>query len=154
MAGIFTGVMFNPNPKFKVGITYNNLPNELKDARFGLENIEDETITSGVSFYPDKKTVLTMDLRNLNKEEVDTSREIHTGIERTIFDRVALRGGYYRKKSTKDDVVSCGIGILPAWQKITKYTTASRNDLLSYTFILEENGTTRRWHIFSLLLRF
>ncbi|MBN1292291.1 MAG: hypothetical protein JXB48_10670 [Candidatus Latescibacteria bacterium] len=153
-AGHTFGVMLNPNPKMKVGIAYNYFPASSSDARYGLESLENETVTSGVSYYPDNKTVLSLDLRNLNKEDKNTAREIHTGFERKFFDRFALRSGYYRKKSTKDDVISFGIGILPKWEKLSKYATSSRNDILSYTVIFEENGYKNRWHVFSLLLRY
>ena len=148
------GVMLNPNPKMKVGIAYNNFPNDFSNARFGLESLENETVTSGISYYPDKKTVLSIDLRNLNKEDKLTAREIHAGIEREFGGMVSMRAGYYRKKSTKNDVISLGIGVLPRWEKLSKFATSSRNDILSYTVILEENGFKKRWHVFSLLLRY
>ena len=153
-AGHTFGVMLNPNPKMKVGIAYNFFPTSSSNARYSLESLENETVTSGVSYYPDNKTVLSLDLRNLNKEDKNTTREIHTGFERRFSGRVALRGGYYRKKSTKDDVISLGIGILPNWEKLSKYATSTRNDVLSYTVIFEENGYKNRWHVFSLLLRY
>ena len=34
------------------------------------------------------------------------------------------------------------------------YETYVRNDLISYTLIIEENGFKRRWHVLSLLLRY
>jgi len=148
------GVMLNPNPKMKVGIAYNSFPNGFSNARFGLESLENEAVTSGISYYPDKKTVLSIDLRNLNKDDTLTAREIHTGIEREFGGMVSLRAGYYRKKSTKNDVISLGIGVLPRWEKLSKFATSSRNDILSYTVILEENGLKKRWHVFSLLLRY
>jgi len=148
------GIMLNPNPKMKVGIAYNFLPKQFSNARVRLESIENETITSGISYYPDLNTVLSIDLRNLTREDKATSREIHTGIERKITDLVAIRAGYYRKKTTKNDVLSFGIGILPKKEEISKYATSSRNDTLSYTVILEEDGSKRQWHMLSLLLRY
>ena len=148
------GVLLNPNPKMKVGIAYNFFPEGFSEARYGLESLENETITSGISYYPDQKTILSLDLRNLNREDKTTSREIHTGIERKILEKVALRAGYYRKKSTKHDVFSFGIGILPGKEKISKFATTSRNDSISYTVLVEEDGFKRRWHMFSLLLRY
>ncbi|MFC1538953.1 hypothetical protein ACFL6H_05975 [Candidatus Latescibacterota bacterium] len=150
--GYTFGVLLKPNPKLNVGIVYHEIPEEFSSARFPIESIENETVTSGVSYYPDEKTVFSIDLRNLNKEDKFASREIHTGVERCIGKRLAVRAGYYRKKQTQNDVYSFGIGILPFWGKISKYVNSSRNDIFSYSFIIEENGT-RRWHVFSLLLR-
>ncbi|MFC1541341.1 hypothetical protein ACFL50_02690 [Candidatus Latescibacterota bacterium] len=151
--GYTFGVLLKPNPKLNVGIVYHEIPEEFSSARFPIESIENETVTSGVSYYPDENTVFSIDLRNLNKEDKFASREIHTGLERCIGKRLALRAGYYRKKQTQNDVYSFGIGILPFWGKISKYVNSSRNDIFSYSLIIEENGYTRRWHVFSLLLR-
>jgi len=151
--GYTCGVLLTPNPKMNVGIVYNKIPDVFSKARFSLECIEDETVTSGISYFPDNKTVLSMDLRAVNKENLPTSREIHTGIERRFGERIALRAGYYRKKATKNDILSFGIGILPYWEKISKFSNFVRSDLISYTLIIEENSSTRRWHILSLLLR-
>ena len=148
------GVLLNPNPKMKVGIGYNFFPKAFSDARFGIESIENETITSGISYYPDTKTVFSIDLRNLNREDKITSREIHTGIERKIMEKFALRAGYYRKKSTENDVLSFGVGMLPKREELSKYSTSSRNDTISYTVIFEEDGFKRHWHMFSLLFRY
>ncbi|MCE5251595.1 hypothetical protein LLG96_15405 [bacterium] len=154
MSGHTFGVMLNPNPKLKVGITYNFFPEDFYGARFGLESLENETVTGGISYYPDKNTVLSIDLRNLNKEDKSTSREIHAGFEKQFAGILALRAGYYRKKTTQNDVLSFGVGLLPKWEKISKFATSSRNDRLSYTVIFEEDGFKRSWHVFSLLLRY
>ncbi len=152
--GYTFGVLLNPNPKLNVGIAYNEIPKDFSKGRFILESIEGETVTSGISYYPNEKTVLSIDLRNLNKEDKLVTREIHTGFERYVGDRIALRAGYYRKKLTKNDVFSFGIGILPTWEKISKFVNSSRNDTVSYTLIIEENGGKYCWHVFSLLLRY
>ncbi len=152
--GYTFGVLLNPNPKLNVGIAYNDIPEEFSKARFVLESIEGGTVTSGISYYPDEKTVVSIDLRNLNKEDKLASREIHTGFERIFRGRIALRAGYYRKKLSENDVYSIGIGILPTWEKISKFANSTRSDIISYTLITEENGYNCRWHVFSLLLRF
>ncbi len=144
--GYTFGVLLAPNPKMNVGIVYNKLPDAFSKARLSLESIENETVTSGISYYPDNKTVLSIDLRAINKEDLPTSREIHTGIERRFGGRIALRAGYYRKKASKNDVLSFGFGVLPYWEKISKVSNSVRNDLISYTLIIEKNGFKRRWH--------
>ena len=151
--GYTFGVLLNPNPKLNVGIAYNEIPKDFSGARFPLESIESETVTSGISYYPDENTVFSIDLRNLNKEDKLASREIHTGLERVLNKRIAIRAGYYRKKQTQNDVYSFGIGILPTWGKISKFINSTRSDIISYTLIIEENGYRCRWHVFSLLLR-
>ncbi len=152
--GYTFGVLLKPNPKLNVGIAYNKIPQYFSNGRFLLESIEGETVTGGISYYPSENTILSIDLRNLNKEDKQATREIHAGFERYFRERIALRAGYYRKKLTQNDVYSFGIGILPTWEKISKFINSSRNDTISYTLIIEENGEKNNWHIFSLLLRY
>lgn len=153
-SGYTFGVLLTPNPKLSVGIVYNQIPDDFSKARMALEDIENGSVTSGISYHPDRKTVFSLDLRTVNKEDQLTSREIHAGFERCLAERIALRAGYYRKKATKNDVFSFGIGILPVWEKISKYSNSTRNDILSYSLIMEESSFKRRWHVVSLLLRF
>lgn len=152
--GYTFGVLLNPNPKLNVGIAYNQIPKECSEARFPVESIEGETVTSGISYYPDDRTVLSIDLRNLNKEDKLAAREIHTGVERRFGEKLALRAGYYQMKETGTNVYSFGIGILPSYEKISKFINSTRTDKVSYTFIMEEDGRDTQWHVFSLLLRF
>ena len=151
--GYTFGVLLKPNPKLNVGIAYNNVPDDFSEARMDIECIEKGSATSGISYYPDEKTVVSMDLRTVNKEDQPTSRQIHTGLERRFGERIALRAGYYRKKDTKHNVFSFGIGILPLWEKISKYSHSTRQDIFSYTLIMEEESFKRRWHVLSLLFR-
>jgi len=151
--GYTFGVQIAPNPKLNVGIVYTQIPAMYETARMGLESIENGSAISGLSYHPDDNTILSVDLRTVNKEDRDTSRQIHLGFERKIFDRLALRGGYYRHKASAHDVYSVGFGVLPRWNKIKKFSGSTRNDILSYAFILEENSFSRRWHVLSLLIR-
>lgn len=148
------GVLLEPTPKMLVGLAYTNIPSDISDARVNVERIEGGTVSGGVSFYPDSGTTLSVDVRNLNQEESKASLEIHAGAERIIGNRLALRAGYYRKKETKDDVVSVGAGILPLWGKVAKFRNSIRTDLLSYTYIWEEGLPDRQWHLLSLLVKF
>ena len=152
--GYTFGVLFNPNPKMKIGLTYYEMPSNFSQGRYLLEDIEEGTANGGVSYYPDPQTVISVDVRNLYKENKGTAREIHSGVERVFLKRIALRAGYFRKKSTDYNVYSTGIGILPAWGRIGKYVNTSRNDVFSYTFIMEEGVSPRQWHILSLLFRY
>jgi len=153
-SGFSFGVLLNPNPRLNVGIVYHEIPDEFADARFPLEDIDTGTVTSGISYYPDDRTVISIDLRNLNKDDRRASREIHSGIERIIADRFALRAGYFRKKETDHDIYSLGVGILPHWERITKFRNSMRSDLVTYTVVIDKNGDECYWHLFSFLLRY
>lgn len=152
--GYTFGVLLDPTNRLKVGFSYYQIPYDIPEARTNLENIEAGTVSGGVSYYPDTQTVLSMDVRNLNKESKAASLEIHAGAERIIGNRLALRGGYFRKKGTEHDVVSFGAGILPIWEKLHKYRNSTRHDLLSYTFVMEEGDRNRQWHIMSLFFAY
>ncbi len=148
--GYIFGVLVDTTSRLKVGLAYHQIPKALGEPRAELEHIMAGTVSGGVSYYPDLSTTLTLDVRNLNKEDTKTSLEIHSGAERVIARRFALRAGYFREKETRRDVVSFGAGILPGWEKLKKFRTTSRNDILSYTFIMEERAARRHWHMVSL----
>jgi len=148
------GVLIDPTPKMKVGLTYMQMPDEAPDSRMELERFDSGAITGGVSYYPDRETALSIDVRNMNRDDRGASREIHAGAERIFAKRAAFRLGYFRKKDTSDDVYSFGLGILPAWERISKYRYSARYDLFSYSFVLEEGNSSRHWHVLSLLLRY
>ncbi len=152
-SGYTFGVQLAPNPKLNVGIVYTEIPEDFENARMGLESVESNSAISGLTYHPDEKTILSFDLRSVNKEDNDTSRQIHMGFERTFYERISFRAGYYREKATDHNIYSAGIGLLPRWEKIKKFSGTTRNDILSYAFILEENSYSRRWHVLSLLLR-
>ncbi len=149
-SGYIFGVLVDTTSRLKVGLSYHQLPKALGEPRSDLEHIMAGTVSGGVSYYPDLSTTVTLDVRNLNKENTNTSLEIHSGIERVIASRFALRAGYFREKETRRDVVSFGAGILPGWERLKKFRTSSRNDILSYTFIMEESAVRRQWHMVSL----
>lgn len=151
--GHMFGVLLDPTPKMKVGVTYSQLPEEVADTRMELERIGSGTVTGGISYYPDPKTVLSVDIRNMNRDDETASREIHAGFERVLWSRLALRGGYFRRKDTSRDVYSAGISLLPGWERISKYRYSTRNDLLSYSFITEAGDGAGQWHVLSLTLK-
>jgi hypothetical protein len=153
-SGYSFGVLMNPNSRLNVGIVYHKLPDSMPEARYPLETIADATVVGGISYYPDDNTTIAIDLRNLTKDDKRSSREIHTGLERVIAGRVALRAGYFRKKETSHDVFSFGVGILPFWDRISKFRNSTRTDIISYTWIIDKNGNRSYWHLFSLLLRY
>ena len=152
--GYTFGVLLSPNPKLNVGIAYNQIPEKFSQGRMTLESLEGDTVTGGISYYPDDKTILSFDIRNLNKEDKQASREIHAGVERCAMNRIALRSGYFRDRQRQTDVYSFGIGLLPSWDKISKFKNSRRTDILSYTLIIEQQETAYHWHVVSLLLRY
>ena len=153
-SGYTFGVLLNPNRRLNVGIAYHDLADEMPEARFPMETIADGTVVGGISYYPDEDITFSIDLRNLNKDDKRSSREIHAGLERVFGNRVALRAGYFRKNETDNDVLSVGFGLLPFWDRISRYRNSARSDILTYTWIIDKNGERSDWHLFSLMLRY
>ena len=99
--GFSFGVLLEPSPKMEVGLAYFHAPKEFSDARLNLEQMDGGTVTGGISYYPKPGTVLSVDVRNLNREEQASSLEIHSGAEYTIGSRLALRAGISVKRIPK-----------------------------------------------------
>jgi hypothetical protein len=156
------GVLLKPDPRMNVGLTYFDLSRDVADSRSHLERIGDQTVNAGFSYYPDDKTVLCLDLRNLNDEEREAAREIHLGVERIVLNYCALRIGYFRRKLSNpaDHVFTTGIGIARSEHMLARGRPASRLEVLSYAFIREEctapggpRQGSQNWHALSVLLR-
>ncbi len=153
-SGYTFGVRLEPSPKMEVGLAYFHAPEDFSDARLSLEQLDSGTVTGGISYYPEPGMIFSVDIRNLSREEQAASLEIHSGAEYTVWNRLAMRAGYFRKKDTKDDVFTLGAGILPSWGRVAKFRNSVRSDLLSYTFAREKGRPGRDWHLLTLLLRY
>ena len=152
--GYAFGILLEPTEKLNVGITYNDIPDNKWETRERLNRVGDGTVTSGVSYYPDPSTILTVDLRNLNEEDKLALREIHAGFERTFFGRLALRGGIFRKRPESANVISLGMGLLPSGSERQPNNGTTRNDILSYTVVRERvGGGDVFWHFMSFIIR-
>lgn len=149
------GVLLQPSERLNVGVVYFDLPQKLGDFRTNLERLEDETINIGTACKLDQNTTFTLDVRNLTEEYKKASREVHLGFERIFFSHLALRAGYYRKKISKSEVFSFGVGILDN-NRFTSLENqfAHPNYFLNYSFILEKSPQgDRQWHFLSLIFR-
>ena len=154
-AGFSYGILLQPDSGLNVGLVYHDLPNDFTDARLAFDRVVDETINLGFSYNIFTGTWLSADIRNISEEQKDLVREIHGGIEQNLFSFLALRGGYYRDKLDKADVLSCGIGL---FDLNSLFKTADvfnhQNYALNYAFILKKgNAVEERWHYLSFMIR-
>lgn len=156
------GVLLKPTSKMNVGLAYFNLPREAPDSRTALERIQDETVNAGFSYYPDDRTLLSVDLRNLSDDEREAAREVHWGVERLVAKWCAVRMGYWRRRSSQpaEQILTAGMGIGPAEQVLRRGRSPNRMEVLTYAFVREARKApggsgqdTRIWHVVSLLLR-
>jgi len=154
------GLLLKPSDKYKIGLTYMDLPAQFNESRRRFGRIADETINAGFSYYFNENTILSIDLRNLNEDEVKTFclRELHFGFEKTFLNHLSLRSGYFRvaqrDNESRSDVFSLGLSFFDLntfWDESA--VSVNKKPFLSYSFLLEKGKETdMRWHFLTISL--
>ncbi|MFQ5706254.1 MAG: hypothetical protein ACE5HO_02330 [bacterium] len=149
------GILLKPDKGLNVGVSFINLPDTLKDYRWPLERLVDESVNVGVSYKPFASMLLSLDVRNLGEEQNKAVREIHFGVEQVLFSHLALRAGFFDKKEEGEYSLTWGVGLLDRnLFSNPDNGFAHRDYFLNYAFVLEKNvGDYTRWHFLSLLIR-
>lgn len=149
------GVLLKPDPKYAVGVFYSVFPAGFEKQREALERLLNDTIHIGLTYSPWKKTLLALDVRNINSETSRNSREIHLGAEQQVGSIFAMRAGYFQP-NPDTNVFSGGIGLLADnlfFKKDCHFLPP--HFMLDYTFLLEQKKSNdSMWHFFSCVLRF
>jgi len=151
------GVLMKPNPKIKIGIAYYDFPSyfNVTDKFYG---IKDETVNMGISYYPVKGLILSMDGINLNTVN---DQELRFGFEKTFSKYFATRGGFYRTDTftkSKDRSIywTCGIGLLNCNYFKPRMRRFIYDDfIINYTCVFERKDTgNTNWHFFNCIISF
>jgi hypothetical protein len=153
--GLSYGILLRPDSGIDVGLVYHDLPNNMSDSRVAIDRIVDETLNLGISYELFNSTLLSADIRSISEESGVLTREVHAGIEQKVLNHFAIRGGYYRAKSERTDVYSCGVGILDINQFVDTGNRFNHSDYaLEYSMVYKHNELEKSfWHFVSLLLR-
>lgn len=152
--GTSYGVQLKPNKKMSVGVVYIGLSKELPDYREPIERIVDDTIHLGFTFQPNKTSTLSLDIRNLNKEENNQIFEVHAGFEQIFFSTLALRGGYFQENSDHH-YLSGGIGLINENNFFRMENRFGHEQfVLNYSIVLEKHKKQlNKWHFLSFTFR-
>ena len=147
------GALLRPNDRVSVGLTYLDLPGRFDHYRLGIEGLGSRTMNAGVAYRPVENLLLSFDLRDLSEKHPETSLEPRVGLEWNLWGRGALRAGAYREDAGETDVLTLGVGSIPAPAcPRTGQPAGGDSFVLSYTVLLESGGPPR--HLLSVLLHF
>ena len=147
------GALLRPNEKVSVGLTYLDLPGDFDHYRLAVEGLGSRTMNAGLAYRPLEELLLTFDLRDLSEKHPETSLEPRVGLEWILWDRGALRAGAFREDSGESNVLSLGIGSIPAPAcPQTDRTFGGDSFVLNYTVLLKQECAPR--HLLSVLLHF
>jgi hypothetical protein len=117
-----------------------------------MEGLRDESVNAGISFYPDGSTIVAMDLRNASGENKIGWNRFRFGFERTFWECLSLRLGYFQAGLKEKDVYSFGLGLFGGdiGDLGTPHCHLS-GCLANYTLLVEEGDEDRRfWHLLYL----
>ena len=147
------GALLRPNGKVTVGLTYLDLPGDFDHYRLGVEGLGSRTMNAGLAYRPLDELLLTFDLRDLSEKHAETSLEPRVGLEWNLWGRGALRAGAFREDGGGTNVLSLGMGSIPAaaCPRSGRMPTGD-SYVLSYTVLLKQEGGPR--HLLSVLLHF
>lgn len=151
--GVNYGVLLKPVKGLTVGLAYFDFPSSLKQLRGEMEGIVDGSITAGFSLHPDDRTIVAMDLRDASGLEKLTWNKLHFGFERTFWEHLALRFGYFQAGHQEHDVYSLGIGLVGRNGRERGAARRSHSSYLAnYALLVEEGKQNQRlWHMLSVL---
>ncbi len=153
--GFSYGVLVQPSDRLNVGLSYIDLPEMASSFRSEFDRLADETMNIGISWYPTGSTTIALDVRNLTEEDVENVREVHIGLEQTIFSVIALRGGLYKERFTEHHHYSLGIGLMDSNLIFHRDNKLGHGQfMLNYGLIWQDDlRKTNRYHFLSLLFR-
>jgi hypothetical protein len=147
------GALLRPNDEVAVGLTYLDLPGAFEHYRLGLEGLGSRTMNAGLAYRPSEHLLLTFDLRDLSEKHPETSLEPRAGVEWNLWGQGALRAGGYREDGGETNVLTLGVGSIPAAACPRSGRTPGGDEfVLNYTVLLKQEGAPR--HLLSLLLHF
>jgi hypothetical protein len=147
------GALLRPNEQVTVGLTYLDLPNDFEHFRLGVEGLGARTMNAGVAYRPVEDVLLTFDLRDLSERHPETSLEPRIGAEWNLWGRGALRAGAYREDGGETNVLTLGMGSIPASACMRSGRTPGGDSfVLNYAVLLKQEGSPR--HLLSVLLHF
>jgi hypothetical protein len=147
------GALLRPNEEVTVGLTYLDLPGAFEHYRLAVEGLGSRTMNAGLAYRPSEHVLLTFDLRDLSETHPETSLEPRVGVEWNLWGRGALRAGGYREDEGRTNVLTLGVGSIPAAACPRSGRTPGGDEfVLNYTVLLKQDGAPR--HLLSLLLHF
>jgi len=151
-SGANYGVLLKPTNGLVVGLAYFDFPGALSDLRWETEGLRDESVNGGISLHPDGKTIVAMDMRDAGGEEKIGWNRFRFGFERTFWERLALRFGYFQTGDQEHDVYSFGLGLFGnGWlgRGTPRYDHSSY--LANYSLLVKEGEHEQHlWHLLSV----
>ena len=152
------GVLMKPEKYLRIGISYFDLPLAMENYNDKFYNIKDETVNIGISFYPSKEWIISIDANNLNTRN---SQEARLGVEKRFSKYFALRGGFYRtetfrKSENRKYYWTCGVGLLSSnYFKPRAIRFLNEDFIINYSYVFEKaEHYTTNWHFFNCIFSF
>lgn len=152
-SGVNYGVLLKPTKGLEVGLTYFDFPSSLAQLRWDMEGLRDESVNAGISLHPDDETIVALDIRDAGGGENISWNRLRFGFERTIWEYLALRFGYFQAGRQKHDVYSFGLGLSGRSAPGRRALHHNHSGYLAnYALLMEEGEQSQRlWHLLSIL---
>lgn len=144
------GIHWHDNRSWNVGITYFEMPVNMEDARIRLERIDHKSYNLGISYQIDNNNIVNVGVRDFEKSDRATSKEVHVGAFSRLGRDFCLKAGYFEEADTGNEVWSVGCGIWNLKSKGLKkryYKHQMRptpgNYIFNFSYVYESRHDTR-----------
>ncbi len=148
--GASYGVYLEPGDNFNIGVFFSELPDGFSESRRFLSGVEDQTVNAGISYEPNRKTLLTCDVRNVFQEEGDRDLEVRVGAERRLGDLLMLRMGIIPATQVGDQYFTWGLGLLDR-HRLTESPHHYRVPHFMVNYAMVQKRSEEQWETVHLL---
>ena len=149
------GVTLLSSSNIRIGVSYWSFPSDMAEYRLQPERLVDDAINLGVAYKTPFGLLMALDIRNLGEEARSPVREIHVGLEQNFFSWIVLRGGYFRDRIDRYNIVTAGVGLINQnlWRP-PRLQLQEPDWALNYAVMFEKQGLEKTYyHALTFLIR-
>ena len=132
------GIMMQPKPLFRVGVSIFNLPPELQNSKELYDEVKNEAINIGTAIFLPYKNMLSFDIRNLALGSSVAKEKYLIGFENTLGGQIALRCGMKLVDFSSQPAYTFGIGLFDSnFYHNFRYRLKTNNYLINYAILID-----------------
>lgn len=149
------GITMQPNDYMRVGVSLFSAPTEFSQTREFLDEVYNDAISLGATFFTPWHTILGFDIRNLAVNQGGIGERFLVGIEQSVWGQIAIRTGVQYHPNEESFTHTFGLGFLNLnglWGESGQF---KHNDFaINYAFMRKRIMQVKyNIHAFSLQIR-
>jgi hypothetical protein len=106
------GITMQPNDYFRFGVSLYSAPTEIKESREFLDEVYNDAIGLGATFFMPWQMILAFDIRNLAVNQDRMGERFLVGLEQSVWSQLAIRTGVQYHPDDNSLTHTIGLGVL------------------------------------------